>query len=68
MKITECKECKSKDLLITSDLNGQLFAATCRVCGWDWESPEFKTLAQEMDDIINGFDRKDLLKTKKKLI
>ena len=68
MKITECKECKSKNILITSNPKGQIFAVTCRDCGWDYESEEFKSLAAEIDDIVNDFDRNDFLNTKKKLI
>jgi RNase P subunit RPR2 len=67
MKITECKECKSKNLLITSDLKGNIFAATCLGCGWEIESPEFKKLFSEMDDALKDFDRKDILLTKKKI-
>ena len=67
MKIEKCKECKSKNMLVTSDLDGNIFAATCISCGWEWESPEFKKLYEEMQDKIDNFDRDDILKTKKKL-
>ena len=42
MKFNECKECKSKNMLITSDLNGNVFGAVCLTCGWEFESPSFK--------------------------
>jgi len=54
-------------MLVTSDLDGNIFAATCISCGWEWESPEFKKLYEEMQDKIDNFDRDDILKTKKKL-
>ena len=68
MKISECKECKSKNILITSNPKGKIFSVLCQDCGWDWESKEFRTLAAEVDDVINDFDRKDILNTKRKLI
>jgi len=63
-KIKQCPECKSKEILITSNLKGKIFAATCPSCGWEFESQEFKSLAEEMDKTIEQFDRKDILKTK----
>ena len=68
MKVIECKECKSKDILITSNPKGEIFAIVCQECGWEYESEKFKSLAAQMDDIINDFDRADILKTKKKLV
>ena len=37
MKITECKECKSKNILITSNPKGKIFSVLCQDCGWDFE-------------------------------
>jgi len=68
MKFNECKECKSKNLLITSDLDGHIFAATCLSCGWEFESPEFKKIYSGMNDVFKDFDRESILKTKKKLV
>jgi len=68
MKINKCKECKSKNMFITSDLEGHVFAATCLTCGWEFESPEFKKLFSEIKDKMDSFNRDDILKTKKKLI
>jgi len=67
-RIKKCKECGSNRILITSDPKGHIFAVTCQECGWEYESDEFKTLAAEVDDVINNFDRIDLLNTKTKLI
>jgi len=55
-------------MLVTSDLEGNLFACTCLNCGFEWESPEFKALYKEMDDSIKDFKREDILKTKRKTI
>jgi transcription elongation factor Elf1 len=68
MNTKKCKDCGSTNLLITTDTNGKVFAITCIDCGWEYESKEFKSLAAQMDDIINNFDRKDILNTKEKLI
>lgn len=64
MKINECKECKSKNILVTKHLNGEIFGATCLNCGWEFESPTFKKIYSEMEDIFKDFDRTDILKTK----
>ena len=66
MKFNECKECKSKNMLITSDLNGNVFGAVCLTCGWEFESPSFKKIYSEIDDVFKDFDRESILKTKRK--
>lgn len=68
MKINECKECKSKNILVTSDLQGNVFGAVCLSCGWEFESPTFKKIYSEMDDVFKDFDRDAILKTKKKTV
>ena len=68
MKINECKECKSKNILVTSDLKGNVFGAVCLSCGWDFESLTFKKIYSEMDDVFKDFDRGAILKTKKKTV
>ena len=55
-------------MLVTSDLDGNMFACTCLECGWEYESPEFKKLFADIKDTMDNFDREDILKTKKKLI
>jgi uncharacterized Zn finger protein (UPF0148 family) len=64
--IKKCPECKSENLLLTQDLHGKIFCATCYECGWSKESPEFKALYKEFDDTFKDFDRDSILKTKKK--
>jgi len=66
MKFNECKECKSKNMLITSDLSGNVFGAVCLTCGWEFESPSFKKIYSEIDDVFKDFDRESILKTKRK--
>ena len=66
--IKKCPECGNKDLLLTQHTDGRLLCITCIRCGWTKESKEFKTLAAEIDDVINNFDRKDILFTKKKMV
>ena len=66
MKISKCKECKSKNILITSDLSGNIIAATCIDCGWAYESDFFKSLTKTFDDPELGFDYKEFSITKKK--
>jgi len=68
MKIDKCKECNSENMLVTSDLKGNMFACTCLTCGWEWESPQFKKIFLEIKDEMDNFNREDILKTKKKLI
>jgi transcription elongation factor Elf1 len=46
----KCKKCGSKNLLITSDLNGNLIAATCIDCGWAFESELFKKMMKMFDE------------------
>jgi transcription elongation factor Elf1 len=67
MKISKCEECGSKNVLITGDLSGNIFAATCQDCGWEWESVEFKKLFKEMDDALKDFDRDSILLTKSRV-
>jgi transcription elongation factor Elf1 len=62
-KIVKCPECNSTDIYITSNPKGEVFAVTCENCGYEYESEKFQSLAQKMDDIINNFDRSDLLNT-----
>lgn len=53
-------------MLVTTNLEGEVFAATCLSCGWEYESPQFKKLFSEIQDKIDNFDREEILKTKKK--
>jgi transcription elongation factor Elf1 len=65
MEYKKCPECKSKSILITSDLNGKVYSVLCRECGFLYESEELKSLESEINDTINNFDRSDILLTKK---
>lgn len=68
MKYTECPECKSKNILLTQDLEGKVYDMTCIFCGYNYTSPEFEKMAKEFTNTIEDFDHKDLLVTKKKKI
>jgi ribosomal protein L37AE/L43A len=60
-----CEECKSTNVLITSDLNGNIFSAVCLTCGWEFASQTFKKLTATLDDNIKDFEREEYLKTKR---
>ena len=63
--IKKCPECKSKDLIITGSLNGDIYAMTCLNCGWTKESAKFRKIELSLDELLSDFNRKDYLKTKK---
>jgi len=66
--IKKCPECGGKELILTQHTDGRLLCITCMDCGWIKESDEFKSLAREVEDTLKDFDRKDILKTNKKLV
>jgi len=51
MKIKECKECKSKNILVTSSLDGnKIFSYVCLDCGYLYESEDFKKMMKKFND------------------
>jgi len=50
MKKYKCDKCKSDNVLVTMDGEGEMFAKTCLDCGYEYESKKFKDIMKKFND------------------
>ena len=50
MKKYKCDKCKSDNVLVIMDGEGEVFAKTCLACGYEFESKKFKDLMKKFND------------------